>query len=95
MRGIRISVVYALPDHQEIIELECPQGCSIGQAIKSSEICDKYSEIDLETHEVGVFGLKQNLDYVLDENDRVEIYRPLTISPKEARRIRAQRGQKS
>lgn len=38
---------------------------------------------------VGVFGQLVALDYVLAEGDRVEVYRPLTISPAERRRQRA------
>jgi len=38
---------------------------------------------------VGVFGQLVALDYVLSEGDRVEVYRPLAISPAERRRQRA------
>jgi putative ubiquitin-RnfH superfamily antitoxin RatB of RatAB toxin-antitoxin module len=37
---------------------------------------------------VGVWGRKARLDHVLREGDRVEIYRPLQIDPKLARRER-------
>jgi putative ubiquitin-RnfH superfamily antitoxin RatB of RatAB toxin-antitoxin module len=39
----------------------------------------------------------QPLDHVLREGDRIELYRPLAVDPKEARRLRykKQRGTKS
>jgi putative ubiquitin-RnfH superfamily antitoxin RatB of RatAB toxin-antitoxin module len=95
MSRIRASVVYALPDHQEIVDVLCPSGTTIREAIELSRICDRYPEIDLENQEVGVYGLKQSLDYGIVDNDRVEIYRPLTISPTEARRLRAKSKQNS
>ena len=95
MPKIRASVVYALPDHQETVELLCPQGTTIWGAIKQSKICERYPDINLENQEVGVYGLKQSLDYEIVDNDRVEIYRPLEISPTEARRLRAKSKQKT
>lgn len=89
MTEIHISVVYALPDRQEVLRISCPQGSTIRQAIDQSKVCDKYPEIDLETQQVGVYGLKQSLDFNLSDNDRVEIYRHLLVSPTEARRLRA------
>jgi len=35
---------------------------------------------------IGVYADKIELDYLLEEGDRVEIYRPLTADPKEVRR---------
>ncbi|WP_255501170.1 RnfH family protein [Mitsuaria sp. WAJ17] len=37
---------------------------------------------------VGVWGRQQALETVLRDHDRVEVYRPLTVDPKEARRLR-------
>ena len=90
MTELHISVVYALADRQEVVRIRCPQGATIRQAILQSKVCDKYPEIDLESREVGVYGVKQSLDFNLSNHDRVEIYRSLLISPTEARRLRAQ-----
>lgn len=89
MTDMSISVVYALAEVQEVVQICCPQGTTIGQAIAQSGICNKCPEIDLDVVEVGVYGLKQGLDFTLSDNDRVEIYRPLLVSPTEARRLRA------
>lgn len=95
MPRIRASIVYAFPDHQEIVEVLCPLGTTVRGAIEQSKICDRYPEINLDNQEVGVYGLKQSLDYKIADNDRVEIYRPLIISPTEARRLRAKSEQKT
>ncbi len=95
MNQINISVVYALLEHQEVINITCDENSTIHDAIIQSKICEKIPEIDLTVQEVGVFGLKQGMDFVLSDYDRVEIYRPLLVSPTEARRLRAKsRAQK-
>ena len=86
---LQIEVVYALADHQVVIALECPYGITLGEAIEQSGIEKRCPDIDLEKMDVGVFGLKQPLDHVLSDHDRVEIYRPLLLAPVEARRLRA------
>lgn len=86
---IRVEIAYATPERQEIISLEVPLGCTIAQAIDYSGICERFPEIDLKKQEVGIFSRKCKLTDDLKEGDRVEIYRPLTIDPKDARRAKA------
>lgn len=44
---------------------------------------------------VGIWGRVRPLDTPLRERDRIEVYRPLTVDPKEARRQRyATRGER-
>ena len=92
MVEIHVSVVYALAEDQDVVNIRCPQGSTIRQAIVQSKICHKHPHINLASQQVGVYGLKQELDFNLVDNDRVEIYRPLLVSPTEARRLRAHAG---
>ncbi len=89
MKEIVVSVVYALPDHQEKIVLPCPEGTTIRQAIEKSGIMRKITGLDFDRIEAGVYGFRRDLDYRLEDNDRIEIYRPLVLTPTEARRLRA------
>lgn len=84
-----IEVVYATPDHQDVVEISAQPPLTIKQAVDASGLLEKYPEIELSDDLVGVFGYRQNLSYSLSDGDRVEIYRPLTMSPTEARRLRA------
>ena len=44
---------------------------------------------------IGIWGRLRPLQTPLRERDRIEVYRPLTVDPKEARRLRyAKRGQR-
>ena len=58
-------------------------------AIRASGLLDRFQQWRLPELVVGVFGKKVNLDTLLADGDRVEIYQPLQIDPKEARRLRA------
>ena len=51
-----------------------------------------FNEIDLEVNQIGIFGKLTQLDHVMRERDRIEIYRPLIADPKEIRRQRAAEG---
>jgi putative ubiquitin-RnfH superfamily antitoxin RatB of RatAB toxin-antitoxin module len=83
-----VEVVYALPTEQMLVRLQLPPGATVGQAIRQSGLLERYPEIALATVPVGVFGKIVTLDTLLQAGDRVEIYRPLTVDPKEARRRR-------
>jgi putative ubiquitin-RnfH superfamily antitoxin RatB of RatAB toxin-antitoxin module len=85
---LAVEVAYALPHEQVVIALHLPSGTTIGEAITLSRIRERFPEIDWSRNKVGVFGKPRDLDSTLEEGDRVEIYRPLRIDPKEARRLR-------
>ena len=89
---ILVEVAYAREDEQAILTLEAEPGIRAQEAILQSGILQRFSEIDLKSTKIGVFGKVVKLDQVLDHGDRVEIYRPLVADPKEARRKRAAEG---
>ncbi|HYN00611.1 MAG TPA: RnfH family protein [Aestuariivirgaceae bacterium] len=88
---MRAEVAYALPEEQIVIELQLPEGATVGEAIRASGMLARFPEIELTRIAVGIFGERAVLDDPLQEGDRVEIYRPLLADPKETRRRRARR----
>lgn len=86
---IQIEVAYATPAQSWLIPLSIEQGSTIQQAIVSSGILEQCPEINLEINKVGIFSNIAMLDTFLRAGDRVEIYRPLILEPKQARRLRA------
>lgn len=86
---IQITVVYSplARDVREIaLRLTAPS--TVLQALLASGLLQLFPCIDLQTTVVGVWGRKVSLNQTLRENDRVEIYRSLTVDPKVARRER-------
>ncbi|MBI5921230.1 MAG: RnfH family protein [Betaproteobacteria bacterium] len=86
---LRVEVVYALPQQQELICLELPDGCTLQQALETSGLLQKYPEINLAQNKFGIYGKLARLETPLRGHDRVEIYRPLLADPKETRKQRA------
>ncbi|CBW75050.1 Hypothetical cytosolic protein [Mycetohabitans rhizoxinica HKI 454] len=92
---IEVQVCYALPDTQTLVALRLPIGATLREAIEASGIVAMHPQIDLAQQRVGVFGRIRALDSVLENGDRVEIYRPLTVDPKLARQRRVAKARHS
>lgn len=89
VRAISIEVAYAATfDHQHVIPVNVPFNATIEWAIVASGICEICPEIDLAKNKMGILGCVLPLSHTLLEGDRIEIYRPLLIDPKTARRLR-------
>ena len=86
---ILVEIAYALPEEQVIISIKVPTIFNVQQAIDKSGIQKKFPCINLSKNKVGIFGKKTTLDHTLNDRDRIEIYRPLILDPKEMRRKRA------
>ncbi|WP_295580666.1 RnfH family protein [uncultured Lamprocystis sp.] len=91
---VRVSVAYVGAAEQFLRPLEVRPGSTLRAAIEQSGVLDKCPEIDLEIYKVGVFGRVTDLDQILADGDRAEIYRPLIADPKQARKRRAEEGKR-
>lgn len=89
---IAVEVAYATPEEQLICTAIVAKGASVQQTIEASGILQHFPEIDLNRNKVGIFSKVCKLEQPVSEGDRVEIYRPLLIDPKEHRRQRAVKG---
>ena len=87
MSTVLVEIAYAEPDQQYLIEVELPDKSTVFEACLAAKLDARCP--DWRDRPVGVFSRKVTWDYALEAGDRVEIYRPLTIDPKEARRLRA------
>ena len=90
---MKIEVIYATPTEQSLIVVEDGDALTAREAIQRSGLLEKY-HLDIEKIQIGVFSDSVNLDYELSDGERVEIYRPLTILPADARRLRAEKKRK-
>ena len=88
---IEVEVVYAAVDRQELLSVTVPEGATVRTALLKSGIDQAFPELDLANCPVGIFG-KVIIDpdsRLVQAGDRIEIYRPLLVDPKEVRRQRA------
>lgn len=86
---IVVEVVYAYPERYFLKKLTLENPITIQNAIVQSGVLEKYTEIDLRQNKVGIFSRLAKLTDVVENGDRIEIYRPLIADPKEIRRKRA------
>jgi uncharacterized protein len=86
---VSVTVAFS-PRAGEVWEsaVQLPAGATVRDALHASGVLGQFAQIDLAAARVGVWGRFCEPDRVLRERDRVEIYRPLTVDPKEARRVR-------
>lgn len=89
--ALRVEVVYALPQGEDAALVELPRGKTALDAVRASGILERHPEIDRRSLKLGIYGQAVAAHAPLADGDRVEIYRPLVLDPKEARRRRALR----
>jgi putative ubiquitin-RnfH superfamily antitoxin RatB of RatAB toxin-antitoxin module len=86
---IQVTIVYS-PTAREVMEvsLVVAPGCTLLMALQASGLLQLFPAIDQQTTLFGIWGRTVGLDQLLQESDRIELYRPLTVDPKVARRER-------
>lgn len=99
MHGVdlTITVVYS-PAPRQVREwtLALAVGATVGQVIAVCRICEEFPDLKAGHLRVGIWGRKTTQDHLLNDKDRIEIYRTLRVDPKAARRERFNRqGAKS
>ena len=94
LKSMQVEVCYASPTQQCLLSVLVPENSMASEAIQRSGILTRFPELKLEDVVLGIFSKQCSLETVLKEGDRVEIYRSLTIDPKTARRLRAERNRR-
>ena len=88
---MRVEVVFALPERQELFEVEVGEGASVADVIETSKLSRVFPAEDFSGMQAGVWGKPVARDHAVRDGDRVELYRPLEVDPKEARRLKVGR----
>jgi putative ubiquitin-RnfH superfamily antitoxin RatB of RatAB toxin-antitoxin module len=89
---IQVEVVYGLAHKQKLLSLPVKIGSTVEQVINESGILELFSEIDLAENKVGIWNKVVKLSQLVENLDRIEIYRPLIADPKEVRKRRAEKA---
>ena len=89
---IAVEVVFARPDAQSLVALSLEEGATVAVAIDRSGLAENYRDEPFADLSTGIWGREVERDCVLKDGDRVEVYRPLQLDPRESRRRLAQLG---
>jgi putative ubiquitin-RnfH superfamily antitoxin RatB of RatAB toxin-antitoxin module len=93
---LEVEIVFGRAEKQTVLKVFTPSPSSVLEAIQQSKIVEYFPEIELiHKNKVGIFGRIVSLDTHVKNNDRIEIYCPLMIDPKQARKLRADPKNKS
>ena len=90
--AIRIELACATGSQQELLEMLVSPDKTVGQIIDESGIYELFPSQGLESAAVGIWGRPVDRDQSVRDGDRIEIYRPLQMDPREARRRLAESG---
>ena len=96
---LTVSVVAAAPaapvpgDEAPAVSLtlRLPPGATVADALRASGLVERLGAGVFDALSPSVWGRACALDLRLRTGDRIELTRPLTVDPKEARRLRYQR----
>ncbi len=86
---IGVTVVYAEPGRVFSAAVSLAAGATVAEAIAASGLRQARPDVRVDPARVGIFARKTALTTPLRDGDRVEVYRPLKLDPKDARRRRA------
>ena len=87
--SIRVTVVYALPGEQMIVDLNLPEGARVADALTVSGLQETLPGKSFAGYRCGIWGKPVSPGVELRDRDRVEIYRDIVTDPKQTRRQRA------
>lgn len=88
---IKVEIAFAISaTDQRMMCLKIPRNTPVIEAITCSKLQEQFSNLKITDLSIGIFGKKIDpLSYILKNNDRIEIYRPLNKTPNQKRLERA------
>lgn len=88
-----VTLVYVSPELTFELNFPWSVGLSVTNLLQQVGLAERWPEVNWSSLTVGIWHKVVPLDTPLKAGDRVELYRPLQIDPKDARRLRqAKRG---
>jgi len=87
--ALEVAVAYSpAPESVDLVHLQLPSGSTVADALRASGLLERHGLMLTDELVCGVWAKIHPLEHRLRDGDRVEVYRPLRVDPKEARRQR-------
>jgi len=86
---MQVEIVFALPSRQVLKQVVVDDGATVADVIAASRIAADFPGNDLDELQAGIWGEPVERTHPVSEGDRVELFRPLEMDPREARRLKA------
>ena len=85
---MRVEVAFALPDRQLLATVTVPDDAVVADALRLCGIEERFPDVSFDALQAGIWGQPVERTHALRDGDRVEVYRPLAMDPREARRLK-------
>jgi hypothetical protein len=83
---MNVGTAYDNGKKQIWLKLDVPEGSTAREVIQLSGLLNMFPEINLEQQKVGIFGKIIKLDTIVEEGNRIEVYRAITADPETVER---------
>ncbi|HSM31804.1 MAG TPA: RnfH family protein [Woeseiaceae bacterium] len=90
--SLAVEIVLATPERQVLLTVNVREGATVADVIAASGLESRFPGMGVADMPVGIWGKRVSPDTTVSAGDRVELYRPLEVDPREARRQRARAG---
>lgn len=91
--GIQVKICCATSDEITLLDLHVERGTTIADILSEPSILANFPVLQQSDCKLGIFGKLKSPETILQDQDRLEIYRPLIFDPMQARRRRAGKRQ--
>lgn len=85
---VTVMVVHGAPDRLYELPVTLPHGATLLDAVVASGLLAQVPTLSVQHLDLGVFNQPRPAHTPARSGDRIEVYRPLMVDPKEARRVR-------
>jgi len=92
MSVFEVEIVFASPERQSLQKVSVTSGDTVADVIAKSALREEFSEYEIDGLAVGIWGHEAQRTQAVKAGDRIEVYRPLELDPREARRRLALAG---
>ena len=86
---ISVELVFALPEKQVLRSITLAEGSTVADVIMKGDLASEFPGLVVDDAQAGIWGRPVDRDHIVKDGDRVELYRPLEMDPREARRLKA------
>ncbi len=89
---MNVELVFATLERQALVAVQVAAGSNVRDAVRISGLAEMFPDYAVADCRTGIWGQEVSADRMVSEGDRIELYRPLIIDPREARRLLAAEG---
>ena len=81
---LTVELVFALPDRQVLREISVPAGSTVADVLAQGNLTSEFPGQAFDDLQAGIWGRPVERGHIVRDGDRVELYRPLEMDPREA-----------